>query len=274
MPCDVVGKIGSMAMIRRDENDIDYNILSRVANELRPGMIWVTSGAAEVGRLDYMKRTGCELTGDPETVKADYAAQGQAILMANYRQFAHPEYSLRQVLVEHQHFNDETKREYIRRLLMRATQQKAIPIVNYNDPVSDVEIRKLELNSFRKQHGGHAVECVDNDETAAVICKLMQAKYLVILTSTEGIYRDPADPSTLVQNVVHPDAETLIREVRTLQESCIGASRAGANGARAKLEFALDPALNGATVIIGSAKYRLSELLSGQAPQTRIGIKR
>lgn len=274
MQCDVVGKIGSMAMIRRDENDIDYNILSRVAGELRPGMIWVTSGAAEVGRLDYMKRTGCELTGDPESVKADYAAQGQAILMSNYRQFAHPEYSLRQVLVEHQHFNDEVKREYIRKLLLRATQQKAIPIINYNDPVSDEEIRKLELNSFRKQHGGQVVECVDNDETAAVVCKLMKAKYLVILTSTEGIYKDPSDPSTLVQNVVLPDAESLIREVRTLQESCIGASRAGANGARAKLEFALDPALNGATVIIGSAKYRLSDLLNGQAPHTRIGIAR
>ncbi len=273
MQCDVVGKIGSMAMIRRDENDIDYNILSRVAGELRPGIVWVTSGAAEIGRLDYMKRTGCELTGDPESVKADYAAQGQAILMANYRQFARPEYSLRQVLVEHQHFNDEVKREYIRKLLLRATQQKAIPIVNYNDPVSDEEIRKLELNSL-KQQNEHVVECVDNDETAAVICDLMKARYLVILTSTDGIYRDPKDPSTLVRNVLCPDGESLIREIRTLQESCIGASRAGANGARAKLEYALHPALGGATVIIGSAKYPLRDLLSGQAPHTRIGIGR
>lgn len=272
MQCDVVGKIGSMAMIRKAENDIDYNILSRVAGELKPGMVWVTSGAAEIGRLDYMKRTGCELTGDAESVKADYAAQGQAILMATYRQFARPEYSLRQVLVEHQHFNDDVKREYIRRLLLRATQQKAVPIVNYNDPVSDEEIRKLELNSLRQQND-HVVECVDNDETAAVISRLMQARYLVILTSTEGIYRDPTDPTTLVRDVICPDAESLVREIRTLQEGCVGASRAGANGARAKLEYAMQPALDGSTVIIGSAKYRLSELLSGQAPQTRIGIQ-
>ncbi len=272
MQCDVVGKIGSMAMIRRAESDIDYNIISRVANELRPGMVWVSSGAVEIGRLDYMKRTGCELTGDIESVKADYAAQGQAILMSNYRQFARPEYSLRQVLVEHQHFNDEEKREFIRRLLLRATQQKAIPIVNYNDAVSAEENRNLELASLRK-HNEHVVECVDNDETAAVICRLMKAKYLLILTSTEGIYRDPADPSSLVRDVVHPDADSLLREVRALQEHCVGASRAGANGARAKLEFALQPALEGATVIIGSAKYRISELLNGQAPQTRIGIR-
>ena len=66
----LVGKVGSMALIRREDNDIDYNILSRLGDELRPGMIWVTSGAAEIGRLDYMKRNGGhELTGDAEECK-------------------------------------------------------------------------------------------------------------------------------------------------------------------------------------------------------------
>ena len=74
---DLVGKIGSMALIRQEDRDIDYNIFSRLGAELRPGMIWVTSGATEIGRLDYLKRTGCELCGDPEQDKADYAAQGR-----------------------------------------------------------------------------------------------------------------------------------------------------------------------------------------------------
>ena len=55
---DVVVKIGSMALIRKRENDIDYNIISRLAGELRPGMILVSSGATEIGRLDYIKRVG------------------------------------------------------------------------------------------------------------------------------------------------------------------------------------------------------------------------
>ena len=42
---ELVIKIGSMALIRREDNDIDYNIISRVASELKPGMVWVTSGA-------------------------------------------------------------------------------------------------------------------------------------------------------------------------------------------------------------------------------------
>lgn len=269
---DIVGKIGSMAMIRKEENDIDYNIISRVAGELRPGMVWVTSGAAEIGRLDYIKRTGCELSGDSQEIKTDYSAQGQAILMGTYRQFAQPELSIRQLLLEHQHFNNEVKREHIKGLLMRAAEQQAVPIVNYNDPVSDEEIRKMELASLRAGRE-HVVECVDNDETAAVLSEIVQAKYMIILSSTEGIYRDPSDPSSLVQDVLCDDAESLIAEVRKLQESCVGASRAGANGARAKLEFAIQPALRHTTVIIGHARHGINRLLYEQVPHTRIGIK-
>ncbi|MBR3708762.1 MAG: uridylate kinase, partial [Lentisphaeria bacterium] len=142
---ELVGKIGSMALIRQEDRDIDYNIFSRIGAELKPGMIWVTSGATEIGRLDYIKRTGCELSGDPEQDKADYSSQGQSILMQNYRQFVPPEYGIRQILVEHTHFNDPEKSEHIRALLVRAARQKTIPIVNYNDPVSDEENRKMEL---------------------------------------------------------------------------------------------------------------------------------
>lgn len=268
---DLVGKIGSMALIRKEDNDIDYNIFSRIGNELRPGMIWVTSGATEIGRLDYIKRTGIELSGDAEQDKADYAAQGQAILMQNYRQFISPEYGIRQVLVEHPHFNDAEKREHIRKLLIRAAMQKTIPIINYNDPVSDVENRKMEL-AIRRKNGESAYECVDNDETAAVVADLVKAKTLLLLTSTEGIYQNAGDPKTLVREVMAPNVQALTEAVHKLQESCNGASRAGANGARAKLEFALSSAKKGTTVIIGHAKYRISDLLQNNVPCTRIGL--
>lgn len=269
---DLVGKIGSMALIRREDNDIDYNIFSRLGGDLKPGMIWVTSGATEIGRLDYMKRTGRELCGDPEQDKTDYAAQGQSILMQNYRQFIAPEYGVRQVLVEHTHFNDPEKREHIKRLLIRAAMQETIPIVNYNDPVSGEENRKMELANRRKQ-GEPVHECVDNDETAAVIAELVHARTLVLMTSTEGIYQTPGDPSTLVREVTGSTVDEVVRKVRCLQKSCVGASRAGANGARAKLEYALGPVQNGTTVIIGHARHHLSDLAQGRAPCTRIGLK-
>ena len=191
--------------------------------------------------------------------------------MQNYRQFIPPEYGIRQILVEHTHFNDPEKSEHIRALLIRAARQKTIPIVNYNDPVSDEENRKMEL-AARRAKGEEVHECVDNDETAAVIAGLVKAKTLVLMTSTEGIYQDRRDPSTLVRDVIGKTYEEVERKVRELQNACIGASRAGANGARAKLEYALSCVKGGTTVIIGHARHRLNDLKEGRVPCTRIGV--
>ena len=129
----------------------------------------------------------------------------------------------------------------------------------------------MEL-ATRRQQGGLAYECVDNDETAAVIAGLVKAKTLVLMTSTEGIYQDPTDPSTLVRDVTGKTYEEVECAVRKLQANCVGASRAGANGARAKLEYALQSVKGGTTVIIGHARHRLSDLVNGRVACTRIGI--
>ena len=269
---DIVIKIGSMALIHHEDGDLDYNIFSRLGKSLRPGMLLVSSGATEIGRIDYLKRTGKEVTGDVEDVKTDYAAQGQAILMQNYRQFINPKYSVRQVLVEHSHFNDAEKKEHIAKLLMRAPGQKAIPIINYNDPVSSEENRKMELK--RLSNGDQTlVECVDNDETAAVITMLVRAKTLIILTSVSGIYKDRKDPSTLIREVTGSTPEELEQNVNKTIEYCYGASRSGSRGAGAKLRYSLEPAKMGTHVYIASADSRIDDILSGKADSTHIYLK-
>jgi glutamate 5-kinase len=40
-------------------------------------MLLVSSGATEIGRIDYAKRNGSGLSGDEEDMKTDYAAQGR-----------------------------------------------------------------------------------------------------------------------------------------------------------------------------------------------------
>ncbi len=269
---EIVGKIGSMALIRPADNDIDYNIFSRLGAELRPGIIWVSSGAVEIGRLDYIKRNGRELIGDKEDIKTDYAAQGQAILMNQYRQFIPGQYSVRQLLVEHTHFNDPEKREHIRRFLLRCATQGAVPIINYNDPVSMEENRRWEIINLR-QHGAPVVECIDNDETASVITTLVHAKYLVIFTSVDGIYRDPHDPSTLVEAVEGKNPEEVVAAIEELQKCCEGASRAGASGAKAKLDFIKEPVLQGTTVIIANGRCRLSNTIAGTCKRTIFRVR-
>lgn len=269
---ELVGKIGSMALINKESNILDYTLMARISQELKPGYIWVTSGAAETGRLDFVKRNGKELKGSAEDVKTDYAAQGQSILMATYRQYVDSKYSLRQVLVEHQHFNDEAKREHLKAMLLRCKDQNAIPIINYNDAISTEESRRFEIQSL-KSKSKKVVECVDNDETAAQIACLVKAKTLLIYTSADGIYKDSKNPDTLIEEIGGKDVDEVIDNITECENYCNGASRAGANGAKAKLEYIKDAVRQGTSVIIASARYSIKDLLSGKAKATRIGVR-
>lgn len=269
---ELVGKIGSMALINKENNILDYTLIARLSSELKPGYVWITSGAVETGRLDYISRNGKELKGNSEEVKTDYSAQGQSILMSTYRQYIDSKYSIRQVLVEHQHFNDDKKREHLRQMLIRATKQNAIPIVNYNDAISTEESRRMEIQSLKSKNK-KVVECVDNDETASQIACLVRAKTLLILTSADGIYKDSKNPNTLIEEISGKDVYEVLENITVCENYCNGASRAGANGAKAKLEYVKDAVSFGTKVIIASAKYSIKDLLSGQAKATRIGVR-
>ena len=269
---ELVGKIGSMALIDKERNILDYTLIAQLSSELKPGYIWVTSGAVETGRLDFIKRTGKELKGNPEDVKTDYSAQGQTILMETYRQYVDSKYSIRQVLVEHQHFNDPQKREHLKQMLLRCKEQNAIPIINYNDAISTEESRRVEIQSLKTKNA-KVVECVDNDETASQIACLVKAKTLLILTSAEGIYKDSKNPDTLIQEISGRNIDEVLQNITECENFCNGASRVGANGAKAKLEYVKEAVKIGTTVIIANSKYSISDILSGKANQTKIGVR-
>ena len=264
---ELVGKIGSMALIER--GDIDYNKFARIGRQLRPGIVWVTSGATEIGRLDYMRRNGSELTGDRDEIKTDYAAQGQSILMQTYRMFIDEKYSVRQLLVEHRHFNDPVKRRHIADMLVRSAEQGAIPIVNYNDAVSVEENRKMEIEKLRASQES-VCELVDNDETAAQIACMVEAKTLLILSTLDGIFYDVSDKSSLIKTICGKTKEETLKLIDEAKSRCVGTSREGSNGASAKLEYIKPCVISGTRVIIASAKYDFSEILSGAAPATVI----
>ena len=268
---ELVGKIGSMALLSRDKTGIDYAKFERIGSVIAPGTIWVSSGAVEIGKLDYISRAGVPLDCTKDEAKTDYAAQGQAILMETYRKYIPDKYSVRQVLVEHQHFNHKAKRAHIKNLLLRAAAQNAIPIVNYNDAVSSEETRKLEIASVRESVG-EAVELIDNDETASQVAQLVEAKRLIILTNTDGIYRDISDPKSLIETISGSTPEEVLRRIDEAKSSCKGASREGAFGASAKLEHIKQCVGKRILVYIASAEYGIKDILGGNIRCTRIGI--
>lgn len=269
---ELVGKVGSLALIDKQYGDINYSIIARISRGLKPGYVWVTSGATEIGRLDYIKRNGCELTGSDEENKTDYAAQGQSVLMSWYRQFTDSRFSLRQILVEHQHFNDAQKREYLKQVLLRCPAQNAVPIVNYNDAVCYEENRKMEIQALQCKKS-NIVECVDNDETAAQTACLVKAKTLLILTGVDGIYSDVSDKSTLIKEISGKNTDELLQNIDECRKFCRGASRKGANGAGAKLEYIKEPVMNGTEIIIANSKYGIGDILGGKVPSTVIKVR-
>ncbi len=271
---ELVGKVGSMALVNKKFNDIDHNVLAFISRQLHPGMIWVSSGAAEIGRIDYIRRTGKQLDGDIEHNKTDYAAQGQAILMQEYRRYIDPSFGVRQVLVEHQHFNDEKKRALLKELLLRCPAQGAVPIINYNDPLSSEEIVKLEIRKLTQSGMAESkvVHCLDNDETASQVACLVKCRRLIIFTSTLGIYAKAGDPSTLIEKISGKDVYEVIENVSNCQKLCVGASRQGAGGAGAKLEYIKAPVANGTEVFIASPQYKIADIIKGTAPCTRIFV--
>ena len=138
--------------------------------------------------------------------------------------------------------------------------------------MSTEESRRFEIQSILDK-GEKAVECVDNDETAAQIACLVKAKTLLILTSALGIYKDSHDPSTLIEEISGKDELEVLENITECENYCNGASRAGANGAKAKLEYIKDAVKIGTKVIIASAKYSIKDILSGNAKATRIGVR-
>lgn len=270
--CELVGKIGSMALIDRELNELDYNTFSRIGMYLQPGHVWVSSGAVEIGKIDFFKRNSCHIEPENDMAKSLYASQGQSILMENYRRFIKPEYSVRQILIEHEHFNNKEKSEYIRSLLLHSMGQKSIPIINYNDSVSNDEINKMELNEMRKNNDS-VVECTDNDETAAKISVLLKSKYLLIMTSSGGLLRDPNNPNSLIEKIEGKDTYELVEHVNELMGLCDGASRKGANGMEAKLQYIQEPIKNGTIVIIGSPKYTIPDLIQGKVKRTIFTVR-
>jgi glutamate 5-kinase len=130
----------------------------------------------------------------------------------------------------------------------------------------------MELFNLRR-HQEKVVECIDNDETASEIAALLKSKYLVILTSSEGLLENPQDSNSLIKEVAGKNIYELLDNIDELKKCCVGASRKGANGMKAKLEYISEPVKNGTTVIIGHSKHRLKDLIEGSVERTIFRVR-
>ena len=85
--------------------------------------------------------------------------------------------------------------------------------------------------------------------------------------------QNPQDKTSLIKAVEGKNTEELLEHINRLMEYCDGASRKGANGKLAKLQYIRGPIENGTTVIIGSSQYSIPDLLNGTVNRTIFQIR-
>ncbi|MGM0678094.1 glutamate 5-kinase [Ectothiorhodospira marina] len=230
-----VVKIGS-ALITNDGQGLDMQALAGWADQLarlsRAGheIILVSSGAVAEGmtRLGWSERPSAlyELQAA--------AAVGQMGLVQAYEShFQKHGLHAAQVLLTHDDLADRRRYLNARSTLRTLLRMHAIPVVNENDTVATEEIR-----------------FGDNDTLAALVCNLVEASLLVILTDQNGLYdRDPRtfQDARLVSEGLASDPSLLRLVAPTF-------GRLGSGGMATKLTAAARAARSGTHTLIASGR--------------------
>jgi len=218
----IVVKIGSRALCADGGR---YGLVAQqVATQIeaKRKVVLVSSGAVAVGR----ERLG--LGERPKTIARlqAAAAAGQSLLMRAYENaFEAHGLNVAQVLLTHDAVSDRERYLHARRALDELLRLGIIPIINENDTVSIEELR-----------------FGDNDQLAAMVCTLVGADLLVLLSDVEGILDDQGRRISLVSDV--SKIEHFIRPPE---------GNLGLGGMQSKVEAARRATHHGLPVVIGPA---------------------
>ncbi len=187
----IVIKLGTGLLTTPRGNMLDVRQFRRLAAEVAALIgdghecVVVTSGAVAAGMMALKLK---ERSRDLPTVQA-CAAIGQSRLMRVYEtHFARHGLAVAQVLLTHRDLDSRLCYANARNTLNRLLEQRrAVPIINENDVVAVEELR-----------------FGDNDRLSAEVAILTGADLLIVLTSAEGLTREPdgrGEPIPLVENV-------------------------------------------------------------------------
>ena len=241
----VVLKLGSAVLTAAD--GLNQPLIQRLVGEighLRSGdreFILVSSGAIAAGcrKLGFASRPA----GIPQAQAV--AAAGQSVMMHTYElAFAEVGLKVAQILLTHDDLESRQRFLNARNTLLTLLQWRVVPIINENDTVATDELK-----------------FGDNDNLAALICNLVGADLLVLLTDTDGLY--DSDPRQ------HPDARLVpLVEAFDAELEKAASGRAGAlgrGGMGSKLQAAKKAAAAGVPTIIanGLAPNILTKIFAG-----------
>ncbi len=174
----VVLKLGSAVVTAPD--GLNLPLLQRLVEEIahlrgkEREFVLVSSGAIAAGcrKLGLASRPA----GIPQ--QQAVAAAGQSSLMLTYEEaFAAHGLKVAQILLTHDDLAARSRFLNARNTLFTLLQWQVVPVINENDTVATDELK-----------------FGDNDNLAALICNLVEADLLILLTDIDGLYdRDPRE---------------------------------------------------------------------------------
>ena len=148
-------------------------------------VVLVTSGAIQMGWEAFQKNplfseTACllpdSLGGCGRKEKKLLAATGQRHLMNAWGDaFATYGREVAQELVTHANWENEGERKSVQENLQMCKERRIVPVMNENDPVSDIEIDLMERSIS------------ENDILAAYVAGLVNADGILFLTESGGV---------------------------------------------------------------------------------------
>ena len=244
----IVVKIGSSSLTHEATGDVNLEKMEklvRVLTDLKnqgKEIVLVSSGAIAVGR----KTIGLKEKPKDKAMKQACAAVGQARLMMVYQKlFSEYNQITAQILMTKYTMINDISRENAQNTFHELLNIGAIPIVNENDTVSTDEI-----------------EFGDNDTLSALVCALIEADLLILLSDIDGLYTDNPKENA--------DAK-LIHTVSVIDDTILNMAKGagsdvGTGGMATKISAARVATDSGADMVITNAKdiNIIREILTGK----------
>lgn len=243
-------KIGS-SLITNDGQGLNHQAIQSWAEQIAglraagKEVLLVSSGAVAEG----MARIGWKQRPHALHELQAAAALGQMGLIQNFEScFKQHGIHTAQVLLTHEDLGNRQRYLNARSTLKTLLDLGAIPIINENDTVATDEIR-----------------FGDNDTLGALVCNLVEADTLVLLTDQQGLFdKDPR---------YNEDAKLISESIASNNELLAMAGESGAlgqGGMRTKITAAQRAARSGANTIIasGAEKNILQKIAQGETVGT------
>lgn len=246
----IVIKIGSSSLQHPETGDLDYTKLEKLVRELcdirnqGKDVVLVTSGAIAVGKKavnPYKNHEGKPLT--PLAFKQACAAVGQARLMMTYQKiFSEYNQIVAQILMTKNTIIDDMNRFNAHNTFSELLKMGIIPIVNENDTIATYELNFEADNDTL---------IGDNDTLSAIVCALVEADLLILLSDIDGLYTD--DPRRNKDARFIEVVEELNEEYMNMGKASTG-SNVGTGGMNTKMVAAKIATSVGADMVIANSR--------------------